>query len=49
MNNNKFSTLKKKVSLAIFIISLFVICFLVSYFVSDYLTNPSYRVKDSKL
>lgn len=47
MNNNKFSTLKKKVSLAIFIISLFVICFLVSYFVSDYLTNPSYRVKDS--
>lgn len=49
MNNkeiNKFTKLKKKISVAIFIISLFIICFLISYFVSDYLTNPKYRVND---
>lgn len=49
MNNkysNNFNTLKTKISLAIFIISLFIICFLLSYFVSDYLTNPKYRVEN---
>lgn len=49
MNNkytNNFNTLKMKISLAIFIISLFIICFLLSYFVSDYLTNPKYRVEN---
>jgi hypothetical protein len=46
INKNKFNSLKGRISLAILIISLFVICFLVTYFVTDYLTNPSYRVEN---
>lgn len=45
---NKLNLFNQKIFFGIFILSLLTITFLASYFLTDYLVNPSYRVKDNK-